>query len=333
MQVGTVTGPLLNGVAAHLESLGYDTVLFTDNQGAAPEVWTALGFAASETTRILLGPGVTNTFSRDVSVTADAALTLQVLTAGRSVLAVGRGDASAHYLGRPPERLRDYEQKVEQLRAYLRGDLVQRSAVSSRIEWLQFMPDLPPVPLELVPSGPRVAEIAARFADRISFAVGADPDHIGTFIAHTRAHAKKVGRDPSEIRFGAWINAVLNDDEAVARDAVRGTAALWARFSAFPGRDLRALPGPLAKAAAYLRAHYDMAGHGAGAAAHAQGLPDEFLDWFTITGPADRVRRRMQALAAVGLDYCYVVPGALGFADAVGAESIARIAREIIPTV
>ena len=36
MKVGTVTGPLLNGVAAQLESLGYDTVLFTDNQGLLP---------------------------------------------------------------------------------------------------------------------------------------------------------------------------------------------------------------------------------------------------------------------------------------------------------
>jgi len=332
MKVGTVTGPLLNGVAAQLESLGYDTVLFTDNQGAAPEVWTALGFAASETTTIMLGPGVTNTFTRDVSVTADAALTLQVLSGGRSVLAVGRGDASAHFVGRAPERLPQFAQKIEQLRTYLRGGVVPRGTVDGRVEWLGFMPGLPPVPLELVPSGPRVTEIAAAFADRISFAVGADPDHIAGFIAHARAHAEKVGRDPSEIRFGAWVNAVLNDDEAVARAAVRGTAALWARFSAFRGRDIRSLPGPLAKAAEYLRTHYDMASHGVGASAHAQGLPDEFLDWFTVVGSADRVRQRMQALAAIGLDYCYVVPGALGFADPVGAESIARIAREIVPS-
>ena len=117
MKIGTVTGPLLNGVAAQLESLGYDTVLFTDNQGAAPDVWTALGFAASETSRIRIGTGVTNTLTRDVSVTADAALTLQVLSGGRCVLAVGRGDASAHYMGLPPVALCSYERKVAQLRA------------------------------------------------------------------------------------------------------------------------------------------------------------------------------------------------------------------------
>jgi hypothetical protein len=76
-----------------------------------------------------------------------------------------------------------------------------------------------------------------------------------------------------------------------------------------------------------------MAGHGEGAAEHAKGLPLEFLEWFSATGPADTVRRRLRALADVGLDYCYVVPGALGFPDAVGAESIARVAREVIPAV
>ena len=331
MQIGTVTGPLLNGIATELEQLGYDTVLFTDNQGAAPDVWTALGFAASQTTRVQLGTGVTNTFTRDVSVTADAALTLQVLSGGRAVLAVGRGDASAHYLGRAPERLDAYERKIADLKTYLQGDVVRRGDVESRIEWLRFLPGLPAVPLELVSSGPRVTRIAARFADRISFAVGADPDYVATYVADAKAHASAAGRDPATIRFGAWVNVVLNDDETVARNAVRGTAALWARFSAFRGRDLRSLPAPLARAASRLREHYDMAAHGEGLADHARDLPEDFLDWFTITGPADRVRRRLEALAATGIDYCYVVPGALGFADAVGAESIARLAREVLP--
>jgi 5,10-methylenetetrahydromethanopterin reductase len=332
MKVGTVTGPLLNGIAIELEALGYDTVLFTDNQGAAPDVWTALGCAAAQTTRVQLGTGVTNTLTRDVSVTADAALTLQALTMGRCVLAVGRGDASAHYMGAVPEPLASYEHKIAALRTYLRGDVVRRGDVDGRIEWLRFLPGLPPVPLELVPSGPRVARIAARFADRISFAVGADPEYVAGFVAHAKAEAEAAGRDPATIRFGAWINAVLHDDEAVARNAVRGTAALWARFSAFRGRDLASLPGPLAKAAQYLRDHYDMTAHGEGLAAHARDLPDDFIDWFTVIGSADRVRRRLAALAAAGLDYCYVVPGTLGFADEVGAASIQRVAREVLPS-
>ena len=82
----------------------------------------------------------------------------------------------------------------------------------------------------------------------------------------------------------------------MARDAVRGTAALWARFSAFRGRDLQSLPGPLARAALQLREHCDMTAHGEGLAAHARELPEDFLDWFTVTGPKDRVSERFSII-------------------------------------
>mgnify|MGYP003693803515 CR=1 FL=1 len=235
-----------------------------------------MGCAAAQTTRVHLGTGVTNTLTRDVSVTADAALTLQALSMGRCVLAVGRGDASAHYMGTVPEPLASYEQKIAALRTYLRGDVVRRGDVGQSDRMAALSLGLPPVPLELVPSGPRVARIAARFADRISFAVGADPEYVAGFIADAKAHAEAAGRDPSTIRFGAWVNAVLNDDETIARNAVRGTAALWARFSAFRGRDLRSLRVPSPEPRSTLREHYDMTAHGEGLAAHARELPDDF---------------------------------------------------------
>ena len=101
-------------------------------------------------------------------------------------------------IGAVPERLASFERKIAMLRTYLRGDVVRRGDVASRIEWLHLMPGLPPVPLELVPSGPRVAAIAARYADRISFAVGADPEYVAGFIA-----AALPGIEPA-LRSGLW---------------------------------------------------------------------------------------------------------------------------------
>ncbi|MEM1437318.1 MAG: LLM class flavin-dependent oxidoreductase, partial [Pseudomonadota bacterium] len=176
MQFGTVTGPLLNGVARELEALGYDAVLFADSQCRAPEVWTALGAAALETDTVLLGPGVTNTVTRDPSVIACAAATVHKLTDGRAVLAIGRGDSAAHFIGRKPEALVTYETKIDDLRRYLHGEPVRRGVVDSTIQWLPLLAEHGPVPIEMVPSGPKVAGIAARYADRISFAIGRNPD-------------------------------------------------------------------------------------------------------------------------------------------------------------
>ena len=95
MDIGVlaVAGPGRSAdTARRLEALGLHTVLFPDSQNLAPEVWGQLMLAAKATTRIRLGPGVTNSITRDPAVTASAALALQVESGGRAVLGIGRGD-------------------------------------------------------------------------------------------------------------------------------------------------------------------------------------------------------------------------------------------------
>ncbi len=327
MKVGTVTAPTLNGVAAHLESIGYDSVLFTDSQCRAPDVWTALGAAAMETNRALIGPGVTNTVTRDPAVLASAAATVHMLSNGRSILPIGRGDSSAHFIGKKTESLTAYEQKIADVHGYLNQQVVDRNGTESAIQWLPLTNSLGAVPLELVASGPKMAEIAAKYANRISFAIGSDPEYITEFMEATHNKAQKLGRDMSTIKFGAWVNVVLNDDKTVALNAVRGTTGIWARFSLMrPDRDR--LPEPLKKALKLLDG-YDMTQFGQAAATDQLAMPDQFVDWFAIAGDAQYVSARLQSLKAIGLDYIYIVPGELGFADEVGKQSIEQIAKLI----
>src|SRR5207244_8128353 len=132
-----------------------------------------------------------------------------------------------------------------------------------------------------------VIEVAARRADAVCLAVGADPEHLGAMAAVAREAARAAGR--AAFRIGAFVNAVVHDDVRVARDAVRGSAASFPRFSAFRGSKLGALPAPLAAAARYLRAHYDMRDHTRTGVAHTAGIGDEFVDWFAIAGPVATV--------------------------------------------
>src|SRR5205823_14342376 len=133
-----------------------------------------------------------------------------------------------------------------------------------------------------------------------------DPAHLGAVLAHARAAARAAGRDPRALRYGAFVTAVLHDDVRVARDAVRGAAASFARFSAFAGSDLARLPAPLAAAARYLREHYDMRDHTRTGVPHTAGIDDEFVDWFAIAGPSEVARERFGRLAPFGLDLCHV---------------------------
>src|SRR5262249_41911914 len=108
-------------LAQQFEALGFTTLLLPDSQNLAPEVWQQLALAAQATTRMGLGPGVTNPLTRDVAVTASAALTLQVESGGRAVLGLGRGDSAVQRIGAQAMRLADFERYVVRLQAYLRG--------------------------------------------------------------------------------------------------------------------------------------------------------------------------------------------------------------------
>jgi len=129
------------------------------------------------------------------------------------------------------------------------------------------------------------------------------------------------------------VNAVIHDDVSVARDAVRGSAASFARFSAFRGSDLTRLPAPLAAAARWLREHYDMRQHTRTGVPHTAGISDEFVDWFAIAGPVDVARERFRRLAALGLDFCYVIPGSTGMPREVAVTSLMQLGQEIVPAV
>jgi hypothetical protein len=91
------------------------------------------------------------------------------------------------------------------------------------------------------------------------------------------------------------------------------------------------LPGPLQKAAEFLRVHYDMKEHTRASAEHARALEDEFIDWFGIAGPLELVRERFAKLAGLGLDFCHVVPGSPNAPREVVLSSLQLLGQEIVP--
>src|SRR5215471_39251 len=278
MKLGLLLFPSVRG-SAHLarmaEGLGFDSVVFADTQNITPEVWGQLMLAARDTERIELGTGVTNPGTRDVAVTASAALALQVETEGRAVCGIGRGDSSLGKIGRSPVPIDEFERYVERLQGYLRGEEVDRDGTPSRLEW---HPDanVPKVPLEIAATGRRVIELAARHADRIVFAVGADEERLARSIEVARRAAAASGRDPQSLQLGCWINSVVHPDIVAARAAVRGGLSAFAHFSGFSGMKPEAMDASLRDAALHLREHYDMRDHGRAGATHAQRLDDDF---------------------------------------------------------
>lgn len=311
-------------IARRIEDLGFASIVFADTQNLAPETWSQLILAATATSRIQLGPGVTNPVTRDPAVTASAALGLQVASGGRLVIGIGRGDSSMAKIGRKPASPTDFEVYLERLRAYLDGETVDRDGTPSRIEWLDDV-HVARVPIEVSATGPKVIEMAARIADRVCFAVGADTERLSQCVALARRSAETAGRDPGSVRLGAYVNCVVNEDAAVAREAVRGGVASFAHFSGFPGMQIDQLPEAVRSVAATMRTGYDMTHHGAAAGTHAQALEPEFIHRFGIAGPLEEARSRFTEIRDLGIDFVRVIPGSRDASSDVTLPSIAQL--------
>ena len=111
--------------AARAEGAGFDGLAVVDSQNLAGDPWVGLALAARETERLGLGTAVTNPVTRHPAVTAAAAVTLQVASAGRFVLGIGRGDSALAHLGRAPASVATFDRYLAVLQAYVRGDKVE----------------------------------------------------------------------------------------------------------------------------------------------------------------------------------------------------------------
>src|SRR5437879_5575687 len=89
-------------MARQAEEWGFTGLLLADSQNLNADIWVELALAGAATSRLRLGPGVTNPVTRHPAVTASAAATLQAETGGRAVLGFGRGDSALTQIGRRP---------------------------------------------------------------------------------------------------------------------------------------------------------------------------------------------------------------------------------------
>jgi 5,10-methylenetetrahydromethanopterin reductase len=313
--------------ARQVEAWGFDGLLVADSQNLNADVWVELALAGAATERIALGPGVTNPLTRNPAVTASAALTLQAETGGRAVLGLGRGDSALTQIGRRPVPATVLEEALVAIQAYLRGDEVPLAGGgASRIRWAGEAGQ-PKVPLTVAATGPRVIAAGARHAERLDFTVGAEPERLRWAIGTARAAA-----GAHDVSLGAFLNVAVHPDRAVARDLVRGSTAIFARFAG-EGAPADGLSDVTRTGIARLAADYDDARHGHSDAPHARRLEDEFIDRFALVGPAGEVVDRVAELAALGIERLVVVPGSIDADPALVAESDARFADEVLARV
>ena len=273
---------------------------------------------------------MTNPITRDVSVLACAIATLQEETDGRVSLGIGRGDSSLAFIGKEPARLGVLRSFLIELQTYLRGGRVDRDGFASSIRCVAESSQ-PKVPVDVSGTGPKILDMAAQFADGITLAVGAYPDRIARKVADIEAALEKHGRSRPDFSISVYLNCVVDEDRAAARDLARGTAATMARFIGL---------GPVAAAdlseadqsvVSKLFAEYDMNHHASCKAPHARALPDDFMDRFAVLGDAEEVGKRLDTILQAPIDRLVLVAASPGAEPGLVRKNVSRLSKEILP--
>jgi 5,10-methylenetetrahydromethanopterin reductase len=317
-------------LARRAERDGFDGISFGDTQCISPDPYVGLAVAAGATSRVKLAVGVTNPITRHPAVTASAIASVHAESGGRAVLGIGRGDSALSRLGLPPATVAQLEQYIVRVQGYLAGDVVDVDGFGSALQWLQQL-SLPKVPVDVAATGPAVIAVGARWAERVTFNVGANRDRLTQGMAIARKAREEVGAPQDGLSFGAYVNVAPHPDRRVAQDLIKAVVAVYARFSGLPGHPTELLDPADASVMKAVADQYDISHHARSDASHTKVLEEDFVERFGVAGPPEYCIEKLAGLVELGLDRLAIVAAARDRSPELAAESRQLLADVVLP--
>jgi 5,10-methylenetetrahydromethanopterin reductase len=336
--------------ARRAEDEGWDGIAFGDSQNLAADTYVELALAASVTERVALGTAVTNPLTRHPAITAGAIASIHGESGGRAVLGIGRGDSALAHLGLAPAPVPVFARYLERVQGYLRGDEVPfevaadgdgevasadalgmgGAPTASRLEWLD--PALPRVPVDVYATGPRMIELAATRADRVTLAVGADPERVRWALDRITTARRDAGLGGLG-DVGVFLPILVHPDRAAARRLIAGGVASVARFSVMHGTVTGPADDERRRQLRAVHDAYDMRRHYGAGSAQAAAVSDEVIDDFGIAGPVSFCIERLQQLVELGVRRIVVQAGVARADPDEMRAARRRLVEEVLPAV
>src|SRR5256885_11869922 len=121
------------GLCREVEESGFDWLGVADSQSGFRELYVTLTLAALNTSRVRLGPLVTNPLTRHLVVTASAIASVHEVAGGRAVLGIGSGGSAISTIGAPPATVAGLENSLLTLGRRTSGAPGQRDRMRMRV--------------------------------------------------------------------------------------------------------------------------------------------------------------------------------------------------------
>jgi probable F420-dependent oxidoreductase len=306
------------------EDVGFDHIWFGDSHLIWHEVGPYLTAAALSTSRMRVGPLVSNPVTRHPTVVASSLATLAQLFDGRAVLGVGRGDSAVRTLGLPPMKLGEFRDALRVMRRLCRGEAAEVNGTTIRLPWMTST-----VPVLLAAYGPRVLELAGAEADGLILQL-ASPSVVEWAVGHARRGAEGAGRRLDGFQVVAAAPTYLSADRERALSRVRGFPATVSNHVKDLLRRYKPseLPADLVEGMERV-ADYDYLKHGQPDAPHTRTVTDEMADRLTLIGTTEQVRDKITRLETAGVTHVCLYIGIVE--PEYHFSTIEAYGREIIP--
>ena len=318
----------LAGRAGRLEAAGFDQLWLADER-LLRNVYVGLAAMAAGTHSSRIGPSVTNPYTRHPALTAAAIATVDELSGGRAVLALGAG-GGLEQLGidraNPVGALREATEIIRRLTA---GEKLTFAGRHFTVNGAQLnFPWQRQLPVYIAARGPRILELAGEVADGVIIGGFAQPPGLAYAKDQVASGLERSGRGWDDIDVVAWLYTCVSEDREAARRAVsRMVMASVITSRTILDRLGIVLPAELAERVArggWTYAEDEML-------AAARLLPEEVIEAFAVYGTAQECARRLREIRSAGARQLafVVLPGAGMTWD----EVAMRIAGEVLPLV
>ena len=277
----------------------------------------------AETSRLMVGPMVTNPGTRDWSVTASLFATLNDMFGNRTVCGLGRGDSARRVIGQPPVTLATMAEAIRVIKGLAEGREVMLHGAPLRIPWVRDGK----LEIWMAAYGPKALAVVGEQADGFILQT-ADPDIARWTVSSVRAAAEAAGRDPAELTICVAAPAYVGADLPHQRDQLRWFGGMVGNHVA----DLVArygVDGPVPhELTDYIKGRegYDYAHHGKAGNPSTDFVPDAIVDRFCLLGPVEAHLDRLHELAEIGADQFAVY-----LMHDQAAETLAAYGNTIIP--
>jgi len=303
MKVGTSLGISHREPISHTvevvqgaEELGFDSAWIADVQLSMKDCYTALPLCAVNTSKIMLGTGVTNPITRHPTTLACTFTALNEVSNGRALIGIGTGWTGVYSIGLKPSTIKNLEESINTINTLCDGGEVEGPDGNP----YRLVTATGKIPIYVAANQPRILQMCGRVADGVILMGGANEEFTKWQIDLVRKGAEEVGRNFDEINLHLWAAIGMSDDREQAREDVSHWVASQAEtFSKWKTRP--EFMAPFEEDFTRASEAYDRLEHMSSHATHKGAVSPEFTDWVAFVGSADECLENIRNLEKLGL--------------------------------